>query len=144
MIQNLYCKATLLYLVPSRAACFTLGYLKLTRLIPRQVRLRSATTPRTREITTSIRSTQSSLPVASTLERDIGAMASRPGLRFSSYFARASRTTFKRPLGRRYQTTDAAAAPGENAFARIWNSPVGLKTVHFWCGIVFCSVNSRC
>ncbi|KAL8822444.1 MAG: hypothetical protein Q9191_006823 [Dirinaria sp. TL-2023a] len=55
-------------------------------------------------------------------------MASRAGLRFSPYFARASRSTLRQPFGRRYQTTDAAAAPSESTLSRIWNSPVGVKT----------------
>lgn len=59
-------------------------------------------------------------------------MSSRAGLRLlqSSRLVRAS---FKKPLGRRYQTADATAAPSEGLLQRLWNSPVGVKTVHFWC-----------
>ena len=57
----------------------------------------------------------------------------RVGLRFlqSSRFTRAY---FKKLIGRRYQTADAtAAAPtSQGTFARLWNSPIGVKTVHFW------------
>ena len=59
--------------------------------------------------------------------------SSRIGLRFlqSSRFTRAY---IKKPIGRRYQTADATAAAPTNqgAFARMWNSPIGVKTVHFW------------
>ena len=60
-------------------------------------------------------------------------MASRVGFRLSSQFARAARTsTFRKPLGRRFQTTDTSTAPSQSTFQRVWNSPVGVKTVHFW------------
>ena len=58
-------------------------------------------------------------------------MSSRAGLRlFQS--ARLSRAYTKKPLGRRYQTADTTAAPPEGIIQRLWNSPVGVKTVHFW------------
>jgi len=58
-------------------------------------------------------------------------MSQRAGLRLfqGSKFARAN---FSKPIGRRYQTADATAAPSQSTFARLWNSPVGVKTVHFW------------
>ena len=28
--------------------------------------------------------------------------------------------------------TDAAAAPAQSTLSRMWNSPIGVKTVHFW------------
>ena len=60
-------------------------------------------------------------------------MSSRVVSRLSSHFARTARTGFSRkPLGRRLQTTDATAAPSQGTFQRLWNSPVGVKTVHFW------------
>lgn len=60
-------------------------------------------------------------------------MSSRTVSRLSSHFARAGRTGFSRkPLGRRFQTVDATAAPSQNTIQRLWNSPVGVKTVHFW------------
>ena len=58
-------------------------------------------------------------------------MTSRAGLRFAQ-FTRAARASFRQPIGRRFQTTDAAAAPEQTTFQRLWNSPIGIKTVHFW------------
>ncbi|KAL9098062.1 MAG: hypothetical protein Q9163_006203 [Psora crenata] len=57
-------------------------------------------------------------------------MSSRAGLRLFQY-SRTARTAFSKPLGRRCQTTDAAAAttpPAQSTFQRLWNSPVGVKT----------------
>ncbi|KAG8528719.1 uncharacterized protein KY384_006406 [Bacidia gigantensis] len=65
-------------------------------------------------------------------------MSSRAGLRLFQA-ARFSRVAFRRPIGRRYQTTDAAAAqplPQENVFQKLWRSPVGVKTVHFWAPVM--------
>ncbi|KAL9131939.1 MAG: hypothetical protein Q9217_000219 [Psora testacea] len=65
-------------------------------------------------------------------------MSSRAGLRLLQG-SRVTRTAFKRPIGRRYQTTDAAAAvppPAQSTFQRLWNSPVGVKTVHFWAPVM--------
>ncbi len=60
-------------------------------------------------------------------------MASRIGLRFSQFSSRATRISMRKSIGRRVQTTDAAAVPpAQGAFQRMWNSPVGVKTVHFW------------
>ncbi|KAL8721891.1 MAG: hypothetical protein Q9225_001527 [Loekoesia sp. 1 TL-2023] len=54
---------------------------------------------------------------------------------FSRHFARAS--PFRKPLGRRYQTTEATpTTPNQTTFQRLWNSPVGLKTVHFWAPVM--------
>ncbi|KAL8693866.1 MAG: hypothetical protein Q9218_001375 [Villophora microphyllina] len=50
----------------------------------------------------------------------------------SRQFARTS--PFRRIQGHRYQTTEAA--PTQGTFARIWNSPVGIKTVHFWAPVM--------
>ncbi|KAL8775808.1 MAG: hypothetical protein Q9194_003608 [Teloschistes cf. exilis] len=64
-------------------------------------------------------------------------MSSRAGIRlsqFSRQFARAS--PFRRAPGRRYQTTDAAPAPAQGTVSRLWNSPVGIKTVHFWAPVM--------
>ena len=56
----------------------------------------------------------------------------------SSNFFRVARPAFRarhffRPKynGARFQST--AANPEEPWLKRMWNSPVGLKTVHFWC-----------
>ncbi|KAL2050372.1 hypothetical protein ABVK25_009344 [Lepraria finkii] len=68
-------------------------------------------------------------------------MSSRAGLRFlqSSRFARAS---FKKNIGRRYQTADATAAPTpqQSTFQKLWNSPIGVKTVHFWAPVMKWSI----
>lgn len=65
-------------------------------------------------------------------------MSSRVGLRFFNNSRAAFRNataSFRRPgfQGRRFQTTDAGAAEQQQStFQRLWNSPVGVKTVHFW------------
>jgi hypothetical protein len=48
---------------------------------------------------------------------------------FQNSFARSTARA-----GRRFQSTDAptAEAASKSWFSRMWNSPVGLKTVHFW------------
>ncbi|KAL8664778.1 MAG: hypothetical protein Q9202_002781 [Teloschistes flavicans] len=68
-------------------------------------------------------------------------MSSRAGIRlsqFSRHFARAS--PFRRAPARRYQTTEAVpaspAAPAQGTVSRLWNSPVGAKTVHFWAPVM--------
>ncbi|KAI4111836.1 MAG: hypothetical protein L6R36_000597 [Xanthoria steineri] len=55
---------------------------------------------------------------------------------FSKQFARAS--PFRRPYGRRYQSTEATSptAPPQSTAQRLWNSPVGVKTVHFWAPVM--------
>ncbi|KAI9768971.1 MAG: Mitochondrial pyruvate carrier 2 [Geoglossum simile] len=50
--------------------------------------------------------------------------------------SRTARIPFGRPVGRRFQTVDAAAAAKQSAFQRLWNSPIGLKTVHFWAPVM--------
>lgn len=64
---------------------------------------------------------------------------SRIGLRFFQNTRAAFRNAyapFRRPgaQGFRFQSSDAGAASAESqsAFQRLWNSPVGVKTVHFW------------
>lgn len=38
-----------------------------------------------------------------------------------------------RNVGRRFQSTEATAeVPAKGLFTRMWESPVGFKTVHFW------------
>lgn len=68
--------------------------------------------------------------------------------RFSSLTAglRAFRSTFsqqpsssllRNAASKRAQSTASdAAAPQQSGFAKIWNSPVGPKTVHFWAPIM--------
>ena len=64
-------------------------------------------------------------------------MSSRAGLRLFPHFARTARAApFRKPPGGRLQSTDATAAPTQGTFRRIWNSPVGVKTVHFWYEII--------
>ncbi|KAL8914871.1 MAG: hypothetical protein Q9172_007003 [Xanthocarpia lactea] len=54
---------------------------------------------------------------------------------FSRQFSRAS--PFRRPNGRRYQTTEATpTTPPQSTAQRLWNSPVGVKTVHFWAPVM--------
>jgi mitochondrial pyruvate carrier 2 len=63
--------------------------------------------------------------------------ASRPAFR-SQFFTPA----FRRSAGRRWQSSDAgtgtggaggtSGAPNESWFQKAWNSPIGVKTVHFW------------
>jgi len=66
-------------------------------------------------------------------------MSSRVGFRFfnNARFAfRNASAPFRRPGGQgwRFQSSDAGAGAAEqqSTFQRMWNSPVGVKTVHFW------------
>ncbi|KAJ5092484.1 mitochondrial pyruvate carrier 2 [Penicillium alfredii] len=64
-------------------------------------------------------------------------MSSRLGFRFlnNSRFAfRNASGPFRRSgaQGRRFQSSDAGAAEQQSTFQRLWNGPVGVKTVHFW------------
>ncbi|KAL2820092.1 hypothetical protein BJX63DRAFT_381286 [Aspergillus granulosus] len=63
---------------------------------------------------------------------------SRIGLRFFQNSRAAFRGAFRRSgaQGRRFQSSDAAAAEQQSTFQRLWNSPVGLKTVHFWAPVM--------
>ncbi|KAL3485100.1 hypothetical protein BJX62DRAFT_243283 [Aspergillus germanicus] len=63
---------------------------------------------------------------------------SRVGLRFFQNSRAAFRSAFRRPggYGRRFQSSDAPAAEQQSTFQRMWNSPVGLKTVHFWAPVM--------
>ena len=63
--------------------------------------------------------------------------SSRVGFRFlnSTRFAfRNASAPFRRPgaKGFRFQSSEAGTAEQQSAFQRMWNSPVGVKTVHFW------------
>ncbi|EAW08805.1 mitochondrial pyruvate carrier family protein [Aspergillus clavatus NRRL 1] len=69
--------------------------------------------------------------------------SSRVGLRFFQNARASFRNAygpFRRPgaQGRRFQSADAGSASSEqqSAFKRMWNSPVGLKTVHFWAPVM--------
>ncbi|GMF86858.1 unnamed protein product [Aspergillus oryzae] len=64
-------------------------------------------------------------------------MSSRVGLRFFQNSRAAFRNAqYRFGAGRRFQTSDAAAAEPQSVFQRLWNSPVGVKTVHFWLAAV--------
>ncbi|KAL1977152.1 hypothetical protein VTN31DRAFT_11 [Thermomyces dupontii] len=71
-------------------------------------------------------------------------MSHRVGFRFLQNFRTAFRhsppTVRQNALrGSRSQSTDASAASAEkpqNVLVKLWNSPVGLKTVHFWAPIM--------
>ncbi|XXH03169.1 hypothetical protein Hte_009565 [Hypoxylon texense] len=71
------------------------------------------------------------MPATTTLFR-----AARPVFQQSA--SRTFRTNFSRQTGRRFASTaptGEAAAP-QTWFQRMWNSPVGLKTVHFWAPVM--------
>ncbi|KAF2499407.1 UPF0041-domain-containing protein [Lophium mytilinum] len=60
-------------------------------------------------------------------------MSARPSYRLFQ----ASRTFFRQPLlRRRINTAAQPEAPAQTGFAKVWNSPVGPKTVHFWAPIM--------
>jgi hypothetical protein len=60
-------------------------------------------------------------------------MSSRVGLRFFQNSRAAFRNAQRRfGAGRRFQSSDAPAAEQQTTFQRLWNSPIGVKTVHFW------------
>ncbi|KAJ5542811.1 hypothetical protein N7535_005235 [Penicillium sp. DV-2018c] len=68
-------------------------------------------------------------------------MSSRVGFRFfnNSRFAfRNASAPFRRPgaQGFRWQSTEAGAGEQQSTFQRLWNSPVGVKTVHFWAPVM--------
>ncbi|KAJ5698978.1 mitochondrial pyruvate carrier 2 [Penicillium macrosclerotiorum] len=69
--------------------------------------------------------------------------SSRVGFRFlnNARFAfRNASAPFRRPgaQGFRFQSSEAGAGAAEqqSAFQRMWNSPVGVKTVHFWAPVM--------
>lgn len=63
-------------------------------------------------------------------------MSSRLGLRLLQARAyQPLRMSFRQPLQRRLQSTVAETKiepPSQSAVQKLWNSPVGPKTVHFW------------
>ncbi|CAG8956927.1 hypothetical protein HYFRA_00011976 [Hymenoscyphus fraxineus] len=66
--------------------------------------------------------------------------AARPAFRPNTFYAsqatRAFRPRFQQQ-GRRWQSTAAPdAAAGQSWFKRMWDSPIGLKTVHFWAPVM--------
>ncbi len=52
--------------------------------------------------------------------------AARPAFRARQFFRP------KQHSGARFQSTTAGEAAPESFAKRMWNSPVGVKTVHFW------------
>ncbi|CAL5868967.1 uncharacterized protein PFLUO_LOCUS3195 [Penicillium psychrofluorescens] len=67
-------------------------------------------------------------------------MSSRVGFRFlnnARFTFRNASGPFRRPggTGFRFQSSDAAAEQ-QSTFQRMWNSPVGVKTVHFWAPVM--------
>ncbi|RYP53623.1 hypothetical protein DL769_010492 [Monosporascus sp. CRB-8-3] len=71
------------------------------------------------------------MPATTTMFR-----AARPAFQQRSPTA-FSRTVIRNTAGRRFQSTSSSSAAGEQQqqhswFKRMWDSPVGLKTVHFW------------
>ncbi|KAI1500010.1 hypothetical protein F5X99DRAFT_387918 [Biscogniauxia marginata] len=78
------------------------------------------------------------MPPTTTLFR-----AARPAFQFSASRATFSRATGFRAnfaqTGRRFQSStagDAAQQQQQSWFKRMWDSPVGLKTVHFWAPVM--------
>ena len=68
------------------------------------------------------------MPATTTLFR-----VARPAFRPNFFTAQAARSTRTRFGRRRWQSTAAPAEPIQQTLAqRLWNSPVGVKTVHFW------------
>ncbi|KAE8372313.1 UPF0041 domain protein [Aspergillus bertholletiae] len=62
-------------------------------------------------------------------------MSSRVGLRFFQNSRAAFRNAQRRfGAGHRFQSSDATA--GQSTFQRMWNSPIGVKTVHFWAPVM--------
>ncbi|TVY33483.1 putative mitochondrial pyruvate carrier [Lachnellula subtilissima] len=58
---------------------------------------------------------------------------------FTQQFARSTfRSSFKQQKtgGKRWQSTTAAAGEQVSWFKRMWDSPIGLKTVHFWAPVM--------
>ncbi|KAK2732425.1 hypothetical protein FQN55_004121 [Onygenales sp. PD_40] len=70
-------------------------------------------------------------------------MSSRLGFRFFNTYRNAfqnAASSFRRQgmKGRRFQSSEAnqSTAPAQSFLQRSWNSPVGLKTVHFWAPVM--------
>ncbi|MCJ1311512.1 Mitochondrial pyruvate carrier 2 [Agyrium rufum] len=64
-------------------------------------------------------------------------MSSRTALR-TFRCAQWLRPTQRPRIAQRFQTTEATnpAAVQQNIFQRLWSSPVGVKTVHFWAPVM--------
>ncbi|KAE8351580.1 UPF0041-domain-containing protein [Aspergillus coremiiformis] len=63
-------------------------------------------------------------------------MSSRVGLRFFQNSRAAFRNVQRRfGIQRRFQSS-TVAAEHQSTFQRLWNSPIGVKTVHFWAPVM--------
>ncbi|MCJ1476061.1 hypothetical protein MMC13_004726 [Lambiella insularis] len=63
-------------------------------------------------------------------------MSSRAGLRLLQS-CRQIRASSGRTISKRYQATQAApTVPTQSLAQRLWTSPVGVKTVHFWAPVM--------
>ncbi|KAI0120671.1 hypothetical protein BJ170DRAFT_159678 [Xylariales sp. AK1849] len=76
------------------------------------------------------------MPATTTLFR-----AARPAFQsFSAFGTAFKRTTFRnftQQTGRRFQSTASGdAAAQQSWFQRMWDSPIGFKTVHFWAPVM--------
>ncbi|KAK9419003.1 putative Mitochondrial pyruvate carrier [Seiridium unicorne] len=61
--------------------------------------------------------------------------AARPAFRQSAFGAhRAAFQSQRASAGRRWQSTTAGES--QSWFSRMWNSPIGFKTVHFWAPVM--------
>lgn len=61
--------------------------------------------------------------------------AARPAFRQSAFGAhRAAFQSQRANAGRRWQSTTAETQ--QSWFSRMWNSPIGFKTVHFWAPVM--------
>ncbi|KAI0147434.1 UPF0041-domain-containing protein [Xylariaceae sp. FL1272] len=73
------------------------------------------------------------MPATTTMFR-----AARP--LFNNTSRAAFRSQFARPIGRRFQSTTAGDGPTAKQqagwFKRMWDSPIGFKTVHFWAPVM--------
>ncbi|CAJ2504547.1 Uu.00g119410.m01.CDS01 [Anthostomella pinea] len=72
------------------------------------------------------------MPATTTLFR-----AARPVFQSRAAFSRTTgfRANFSQS-GRRFQSTSAGETAQASWFQRMWNSPVGMKTVHFWAPVM--------
>jgi len=62
----------------------------------------------------------------------------RPLFRSPFFTAQAQQTirSSARANGRRFQSTAAETATGQSWAKRMWDSPIGVKTVHFWAPVM--------
>ena len=63
-------------------------------------------------------------------------MSARLGFRANQAFRSSFNQQLRFNAQRRFQSTTAAPAEAQSGFAKLWNSEVGPKTVHFWAPIM--------